>query len=297
MRTKAETGEQCEKTGGYVEVVKCSKKFRETCYAVMDGYNEALEVLETFVKYPHQIAAVKAEMAYFDRDYERALELDLSILPFFEEWQYANVGDEHMAAMTFAAVKLRREKEVIEAFTKEKERIQVEGGRPQRSRYCELMKVYLQKGILPFADRVEAHYQDPADGKTREELCQEIKAADKKIDLESVKGKSKLYYFCRTYGYAKDAVAVYEQIQNEPMTESDHKDAVARYLYLGEQEKAIRTVEYMAAARLWSVAAPTQVRPMSFFTMPVMHSFLADEAILKRIREAACIDNGTLIRK
>ena len=44
-------------------VVKLPKKVRMVCYEIMDGQEGALDALETFAdKYPHQVAAVKAEM-------------------------------------------------------------------------------------------------------------------------------------------------------------------------------------------------------------------------------------------
>ena len=47
------------------------------CYEIMDGKKGALDTLESFAdKYPHQVAAVKAEVAYFNLDYEKALALD-----------------------------------------------------------------------------------------------------------------------------------------------------------------------------------------------------------------------------
>ena len=282
-----------------MDVVKLPKKFREVCYAIADGKNELLETLESYTKYPHQITAVKAEIAYFNMDYENALMFDLELLPFFDEWYYSNVADEHMAAMTFAAIKLHREQQIIDAFTKEQERIMSEGGNQQRSRsnYCDLMKTYLQTGTLPYADKKELHYQDPMNGKTITELSQELKDSDKKLDFDSVKGKSRLYNACCTRGFAKDAIEVYEQIQNEQLGEVPHETAIIRYLYLGEKEEARRTTERLATARLWAVAAPTQVRPMRFFQLPYIHDFLADQQILKRIREAAYINNGTLVRK
>ena len=280
-----------------MDVVKLPKKFREVCYAIMDGHNEMLETLESFSQYPHQITAVKAEVAYYNMDYENALKYDLDILSFFDEWYYSNVGDEHMAAMSFAATKLRRETQVIEAFTLEQERIRSEGGTQSRSNYCEIMKSYLQKGMLPFSDRDEMHYHDPADGKAIEELCQELKTKVKKIDFDSVDGQMKLFHACCSSGFAKDAVKVYEQISNERLSELVYENTIVRYLYLGEREKAIQTMERMATARLWSVAAPTQVRPMRFFKLPFMHDFLDDEEALKRIRDAAYIDNGAVIRK
>ena len=102
-----------------MDVVKLPKKVRMVCYEIMDGKEEALDTLESFAdKYPHQVAAVKAEVAYFNLDYEKALALDLAILPWLEEWYYSNVSDEHMIAMTVAAIRLHREQEMIEALTK-----------------------------------------------------------------------------------------------------------------------------------------------------------------------------------
>lgn len=277
--------------------IKLPKKFREVCYAIMDGHNEALETLESFSKYPHQITAVKAEIAYYNMDYENALKYDLDILPFFDEWYYSNVADEHMAAMSFAAIKLHRETQVIEAFTQEQERIRSEDGRLSQSKYCEIMKSYLQKGMLPFSDSDKMHYHDPADGKTIEELRRELKTIIKKIDFNSVDGQTKLFHSCCRSGSAKDAIKIYEQISNEHPSELVYENAIVRYLYLGEKEKAIQTMERMATARLWAVASPTQVRPMRFFKLPFMHDFLDDEEVLKRIRETTYIDNGTVIRK
>ena len=39
--------------------------------------------------------------------------MDLTILPWLEEWYYSNVSDEHMIAMTVAAIQLHREQELL----------------------------------------------------------------------------------------------------------------------------------------------------------------------------------------
>ena len=136
-----------------MDVVKLPKKVRMVCYEIMDGKEEALDTLESFAdKYPHQVAAVKAEVAYFNLDYEKALALDLTILPWLEEWYYSNVSDEHMIAMTVAAIQLHREQELIEALTKEQTRIRAENGLPQRDRFCDILMDYLKRGVMPFAD-------------------------------------------------------------------------------------------------------------------------------------------------
>ena len=59
----------------------------------------------------------------------------------------------------------------------------------------------------------------------------------------------------------------------------------------------VQTAERLATSRLWTVAGPTQVRPMSFFEDPNLREFLLEPESLRRIREAAFIDDGSLIRK
>lgn len=182
-----------------MDVIKLPKKFREVCYQIMDGRDEALNTLETFsAKYPHQVAAVKAEVAYFNLDYETALNLDLMILPYLEEWYYGN---------------------------------------------------------------------------------------------------SKLFYLCCMYGCAKDAVALFEELRGTPLGQAAYEDVIARCLYLGDREKALGIAEELATSRLWAAAAPTQVRPMNFFEDPNLREFLLEPDSLRRIREAAFIDDGSLVRK
>jgi len=232
-----------------MDVVKLPKKVRMVCYEIMDGKEEALTALETFAdKYPHQVAAIKAEVAYFNLDYEKALALDLTILPWLEEWYYSNVSDEHMIAMTVAAIRLHREQELIDALTKE-------------------------------------------------QLWAKLVEQNKKLSQDDPDARRKLYNHCCMFGTARDAVDLFEEIQGVPMADSSYRDAIARYLYLGEREKALQTAERLATSRLWAVAGPTQVRPMSFFEDPNLREFLLEPESLRRIREAAFIDDGSLIRK
>ena len=282
-------------------IVRLSKKFRMVCYAIMDGFDEALDTLESFTdQYPHQVAAVKAEIAYFNMDYEKALALDLSILPWLEEWYYSNVSDEHMSAMTVAAIQLHREQEMIEALTKEQARIRAEKGSPSRDRFCNILISYLKREKMPFTDNNKNYpYHEPKAPQPRELLWSKVLKQNKKYTPDNPQAKMKLFYLCCMHGMAKDAVNLFEEILDVPVTKSEnaYRDAIARYLYLGEQEKALQTAERLATSRLWAVASPTQVRPMAFFKDPNLRDFLLEPESLRRIREAAFIDNGSLIRK
>lgn len=282
-----------------MDIVKLPKIIRLICYEIMDGKGDALKTLETLAdKYPHQVAAVKAEVAYFDMDYEKALELDLAILPWLEEWYYSNVSDEHMTAMTVAAIQLHREKELIEAFRKEQKRIRQEDGRMQRDRFCDILIGYLERGLLPFSDNDRNYpYKEPEAPQTKEQLWAKLLEQNKKITPEDLDARRKLYGHLCMFGTAREAIEMFEEILGTPMAESSYHDAIARYIYLGEREKALQTAEQLATSRLWAVAAPTQVRPMSFFENPNLQEFLLDAEALERIRKASFIDNGTLIRK
>lgn len=282
-----------------MDVVKLPKKVRMVCYEIMDGKEGALDMLESFAdKYPHQVAAVKAEVAYFNLDYEKALALDLTILPWLEEWYYSNVSDEHMIAMTVAAIQLHREQELIEALTKEQARIRAENGLPQRDRFCGIMIDCLTRGVMPFSEgNKNAPYCEPEEPQTREQLWEQIKSKNKKLTPDDPKGKAQLFYLCCLYGSAKDVVALFEELRGTPLGQAAYEDVIARCLYLGDSEKALEITEELATSRLWAAAAPTQVRPMNFFENPNLREFLLEPESLRRIREAACIDNGTLVRK
>ena len=281
-----------------MDVVKLPKKVRMVCYEIMDG-KEALDSLEFFSdKYPHQVAAVKAEIAYFHLDYEQALDLDLTVLPWLEEWYYSNVSDEHMIAMTVAAIQLHQEQELIEALAKEQARTGLRTAAPQRDRFCDILMDYLKRGVMPLRTTTRTTPTMNRRNRRQRSSCRaKLVEQNKKLSPDDPDAKRKLYNHCCMFGTARDAVDLFEEIQGVPMADSSYRDAIARYLYLGEREKALQTAERLATSRLWAVAGPTQVRPMSFFEDPNLREFLLEPESLRRIREAALIDNGSLIRK
>ncbi|MBP5529459.1 MAG: hypothetical protein J6X80_05350 [Lachnospiraceae bacterium] len=275
-----------------MEAINVSKKFRDVCCEIIDGSYESIDKLEAFPEYPHQVMAVKAAVAFFDKEYDKAIELVEGIMPYWDEWYYSNVCNEYMAATVFAAKEIGREEKAREIIKAEQERLlsadreKCENGRHQRYNYCKLMLNYLDTGLMP-RSKEEMEYVVPADAKSKEELISSMK-----LKTATAKDKIKLYGVLCMKGLPEDAVRVYEEIKDEILSEMNHENAIIRYLYLGEEEKALETIELLATARLWSVASPTQVRPMNFFTHPMMHKYLRDESSLERIRNAAFIDKS-----
>ena len=273
------------------------KKFREICYELMDGSYESIEKLDAFEnKFPHQVMAVKAAIAFFDKDYEKAIDLVEGIMPYWSEWYYSNVVTEYVAAMVFASKEIGQEERVRKIIKDEQERLSSDCEtsdtiKKSRNGYFDFMLNYLDTGVMPKTEG-EMEYSVPSDVKSVDEIM-----ASEKLKGDTVKEKIKLFKMVCWYGKPEDALEIYEEIKDEDLSEMDHENAIIRYLYLKNDEKALEAIERLATARFWTVAAPTQIRPMNFFTHPMMHKFLRDEDALERIKKAAFIDDGKLKRK
>ena len=128
-----------------MNVVKLPKNFRTACYDVMDDKEGSLDAIEKFSgKFPHQVAAVLAEADYFDGNFSNALDRDITVLPWFDEWHYSNVKDEHMAAMTTVAIVLNRKSELIDIFEEEKIRFSFSGNENNLIKYN---KIFFEDNI------------------------------------------------------------------------------------------------------------------------------------------------------
>ena len=250
-----------------MNVVKLPKNFRTACYEVMDDKEGSLEAIEKFSeKFPHQVAAVLAEAAYFDGNFSNALDRDITVLPWFDEWHYSNVKDEHMAAMTTAAIMLNRQSELIDIFEEEKIRLQGESDNGPKIFFLDAMMECLKTGVMPCNHiRGDAEFKEAADPKSKEELIKEVKLRNKKIQEGSSAWRTKLFTFCRLQGYPKDALEIFEDRMKckDDMSELDYIEAIKLYRLFEKYDEAMKIAEELATSRLWAVASATQVRPMS----------------------------------
>ena len=272
--------------GKIMEAIKLPKKYRDICEEIKNGSYESLSKLEAFEKkFPHQNLALRAGVEFFDRKYEEAVSHTLLLMPFWDEWYYSNVANEYMMAMCFAAKKIGREAEVIQALQEEQSRLMEAEeekclkGSCQRYNYCAILLNYMQRDILP--ESRSKNYQPPKVPKTASELI-----AEGKLNPEKDFDKMKLLNLLFMKGSPEDTVDYYERIKDLNLGELYYEQASICYRYLGQKEKVLEVIERWAKSKLWDVASPTQVRPMSFFMYPLMHEYLENEESLKRIREA-----------
>lgn len=281
-----------------METVKPPKKFRDICDLIRNGQTEeGLEKLATYNELEHQKWAVLAEVAYFDGDFETALDYDKQVCPFWDEWHYSNVRSEHLAAMAFAAGQLGKQAEYIAFFEEQAALVEAEEDiathlkKAKAAAYQNKIE-QLQTGIVPHFTQKET-YQPPEAPLSLAEieaiLEARIKAKkDKPKEHGSPEWKEALYHKSCTLASPQDMLALYDEVKDNNLSTMWHLYALSAYNYEGDSEKAREVVLRMAAQRLWYVAAPTQVRPIEFFTHPSIFAFLSKKEDLQAITKAAC---------
>jgi len=272
------------------ETVKIPKKVANICAGIRDGNPEALDLLAAYDGLENQKKAVLAEVAYFDGDFEKALDLDMQICPYWSEWHYSNIRTEHTSAMAFAAKKLGREEELIKFFEQAISETEKNTDLPEhiKKANCQFYQIkieYLKTDIVPhFTD--EETYKEPENPMTKDELAAE--QFEKTKDITSDKAQISLFSRCYKKGSLTDALCIYEKIAENNLSTMWHIKALCGYNHVGNKEKALEVILRMAKQRLWYVAANTQVRPMEFFTHPSIFSFLGDKTALEKITKSAC---------
>ena len=62
---------------------------------------------------------------------------------------------------------------------------------------------------------------------TSEQLWEQIKAKNPKLTPDDPKGKSKLFHLCCMCGFAKDVLALFEELHETPLGQAAYENAVS----------------------------------------------------------------------
>lgn len=200
-------------------VRKLPKKFRDACDLIRNGHTEeGLQALEAFKdEFEPQVNAILAEVHYFKGDWEIALDYDLQVLPYWDEWHYSNVRTEHLAAMAFATKVLKKETVVKDIFNQQILALQKNPNLSDHMKkgqmaYYQNMKTYLDTGELPYFSEKES-YKLPENILTEEEIIAELKQKDKKFDLTKHAHQSKLLFRLYDEAAPEAIINYYQKIE------------------------------------------------------------------------------------
>ncbi len=270
-----------------------SKAFREICESIRCGQFEEIKKMEAFEELHPFVLAMKAEYAYFQKDFHKALDYDLELLPFWDHWYYSNSRGEHFHGMANTSLWIGREEEVVSAFTKEIVRLKEIDPQLKEGK---MASVNLMNYLIGYIKTGEYWYDHPfdfpekAEPKSMEELQEKILSENKKkIDFETLEGKKKLMAYIGSFGKKEDYIRLFEETYDDPgVLQTFSKDVTKIYWERGEKEKIFDVMKRIAKHTLiWQPAAATQVKPMYFFTNPIYKEFLNDEANLKELSTIA----------
>ena len=270
-----------------IATVKIPKKFGDICSLIRDGHSDGIEKLHTYSGLEHQKMAVLAEVAYFDGEFDKALSIDIELCPFWQEWHYSNIREEHTAAMAFVARALGKQDEIISLFEEQIALLDSNSEMPTHIKNAykknyENRIEYMKSGIVPnFSERET--YKPLESPLPLEEIRESVMKENKKLNIDSDDGIFMMFKQVCTKGSLDDRLALYEKIADNNLSTMWHINALAGYNHLGDTEKAFEVVLRMAKQRLWFAAAATQVRPMEFFTHPAIYQFLGDASRLRKI--------------
>lgn len=277
-------------------VTQLPKKFRDACDLIRNGQTEeGLQALAVFKeKLAPQVNAVLAEIHYFKGEWEKALDYDLQVLPFWDEWHYSNVRTEHLAAMVFAARVLKKENIVRDAFNHQILALQKNQDLADHLKrgqivYYENMKSYLDTGeISHFSEKEQ--YKVPESILTEEEIIAALRQRDKKFDLTKHSHQSKFLFHLYDEAKPEAVIAHYQKMDSKvPLSLAPLILVVLVANYLENRQVAEEVILRMTREKLWFVASPTQVRPMDFFTHPSIFQYLKEKTMLEQIETALVV--------
>ena len=124
-----------------IQEVKIPKDFVKICDLIRDVKEEGIKKLHQYKGLENQKNAILAEIAYFDGDFEKAINYSMKVCPFWGEWHYANIKEEQLAAMAFAAIQIGKQDDLIKFFNE-----QIIREQSKDTHYYKLLIEFLETG-------------------------------------------------------------------------------------------------------------------------------------------------------
>ena len=268
-----------------MDTVKIPKKLQDICKELRSGnISDGLEALNKFDKLEIQKNAILAEIRYFSSEFEKAIEYDKAVFPYWEQWRSGNIFQEHLAAFTFAAMKNNLSGEAVafyELFLENK--MKEEELKPHQKNY---FKLQINRNIEILTNGFEKYinedkYEKKETGKSLSEFMKQLK--DKRPELlpDSIEAADYILNFIYADGRAEDYIELYEKFaQTNDFNSDHHLNAAKIYIFLNESDKAKKAVLNYAEVG-WHPVEHTQVMPMTLFSKYSLYELLTKDFLNK----------------
>lgn len=249
-----------------VNVVTIPRNLSRVCKLFLErSFEEAEKALEKINGFPHQKAALRAQLALFSWDFDNAVRHCMEYLPHLDEWYSGNMVDESFAMLAFSAIKSGREKEVIEYLDDLKAKLSGE----EDERYTEVMLRSVKNTVDILKGKpCKPQYAPPEKPMTLDEAVGYLRENNRKNDLTADTPEGAAYILSRMYHKmdCKDFLMLYERFAKvKGFTEMTRKTAVEMYLYLGQPDK-VRQAICDSYNYSWIPVEKTSIMPVSILT-------------------------------
>lgn len=267
-----------------------SKDFMDICTLIREGENEVgIQRLKDYRGFESQKNAILAEIEYFNGNFKKALEYDIEVIPYFNEWYYSNVMNEHVAAMSYVSKKIGKENLIINEFQKQINLIEENQTTPIHIKKPQIL--YYEKccNYIITGDFFKTNeYKPNKNIMTMEEIEEDFRDEYLDFDMNSDVGQQIIFEKCCIRGTLEDMLKIYDKIRtvNVKIGTTYLIKIITAYQYLEENEKAFEVILKLARNKDWYIASHTQVMPMEFFTYPCIMKYLDDKSCLEKILDS-----------
>ena len=253
------------------------KRLIEACNLIRAGsVNKGLKALDSFQNLETEIAEIKSEIMYFSCDFEKAMEYEKIVFPYWGKWCTHHLFHEHLAAFTFAAINTGKNKDAAAFLAMSIPNVQSKLQNYNLSdslREIFILQILesidvLENGIERYID--EHSYKQNYKIKSMDEITRKLENRFPHIKKDSANGISYMLNQFYKEGLARDFIELYEKCTQG--RRHYHINAAKIYLSLNQRDKAEQAIRNFAQA--WCPYGYLTVMPMTLFTEYGLYSLL-----------------------
>ncbi|MCC7196985.1 hypothetical protein IT413_02195 [Candidatus Peregrinibacteria bacterium] len=228
-------------------------------------------------------AIAMAELAYFQHDWAKGLELSCSFLPSTEACHYSNIYDEHFAMIILASYHTDawdKTEKFLKDLLKGLQKLKKDDQPEQRMFQIKQKLSWIKNK----AATMKAYKEKPkprTKGKSIEEIVKQQEEYKPKLNNKPIEKADYILYFLNLYGKTEDFIKVYENA-GEGVDYLNHERAAHEYMALGDIKGAQKTL--LICAKNWWPVEHMQVEPVALMTENTLLPALTKDICLKIIK-------------
>lgn len=212
-----------------------------------------------------QKAIAMAELAYFEHDWNKGLELSCAFLPDMEACHYSNIYDEHFAMIVLASHhtgKWDQTEKFLTGLMKSYEKLPKKKQPLQRIFQIE-EKLEMIKNKKETMKSFSTKPVERTTGKSLDEIIEQQKKFKPKLNDKPLEKAEYILYFLNYNGKTKDFIKLYEEF-GEKLSYVQHERAAKEYLAVGDLQKAQQALTIYV--KQWHPVEHMQVEPVILMT-------------------------------